>query len=88
MMQIKKNPETMGLAKKTIITQKLLRQKAKCQTLLVQLSLVLLMLLSKNKIPNISELVKEIDYNAKMLDIETKYFATLANLQVKYYMQR
>ena len=46
------------------------------------------MLLSKNKIPNISELVKEIDYNAKMLDIETKYFATLANLQVKYYMQR
>ena len=45
------------------------------------------MLLSKNKIPNISELVKEIDYNAKMLDIETKYFVTLANLQVKYYMQ-
>ena len=35
MMQIKKNPETMGLAKKTIITQKLLRLKAKCQTLLV-----------------------------------------------------
>ena len=30
----------------------------------------------KNKIPDVSNLVKYTDYNAKVLDIESKYFTT------------
>ena len=39
----------------------------------------------------VSDLFKEIDYDAKISGIETKYFTTsdyTINLQVKYFMQR
>ena len=53
---------------------KLLKQKVKYLVLVVQLETALTAV--KNKIPDISNLVKKTDYNAKILDIESKYITT------------
>ena len=50
------------------------RWKEKYIVLLTYLQLLLLLLLKK--IPSGSDIVKKVDYNAKILEMENKYFTT------------
>ena len=66
----------LDLFKKQIVMLNLLKQKAKYLPRRIASATTSALTAVTNKIPNVNSLVKKTDYDAKTLDIKSKYFTT------------